>query len=291
MSKIVIALGGNAILKKGEKPTIKTQEKNVRRALKSLLPLIRKNQVVITHGNGPQVGYLLMQQKMPLDALGAETGGQIGYLIQQNLHNLLKKRECVTLITQVLVDSRDGAFRRPEKFVGPFYRNKGSRFTMKKDPRGGWRRVVASPKPIRIIEANAINSLLKNGNVVIAVGGGGVPVVERSGKLDGVEAVIDKDLASACLAKSIKADTLVMVTDIDGAYLNFGKHDEKLIQKANLLEIKRYYAAGHFPAGSMGPKIQAAINFLEGKGKKAVITDIKNIEEALKGKAGTILRR
>ena len=286
MKTIVIALGGNAILKKGEKATIETQEKNVRKALDALLPVIKKNRVVITHGNGPQVGYLLLKQSsMPLDVLDAETEGQIGYLIQQNLWNLFKgKREVVTVLTQVLVDKKDKAFRNPNKFVGPFYKTKKIGVNMKKDPRGGWRRVVPSPKPIKIIESKVIKNLLKNNTITIAAGGGGIPVIKKMGELDGVEAVIDKDRASACLANSIGADELIMVTDIDNVYLNYKKKGQKELGKVRLREMKKYYKEGHFPAGSMGPKIEAAINFLENVGKKVIISDIDNLD-----RGGTVI--
>jgi len=279
MKTIVIALGGNAILKKGEKPTINIQEKNINKVLRKLFPLIKKNKVVITHGNGPQVGYLLMKQKVPLDVLDAETEGQIGYLIQQNLWNLFKgEREIVTVLTQVLVDKKDKAFRNPTKFVGPFYKTKKIGFNMEKDPRGGWRRVVPSPKPIKIIESKVIKNLLKNNTITIAAGGGGIPVIKKMGELDGVEAVIDKDRASACLANSIGADELIMVTDIDNVYLNYKEKGQKELGNVRLGEMKKYYGEGHFPAGSMGPKIEAAINFLENGGKKVIISDINNLD-------------
>jgi carbamate kinase len=288
MEKIVIALGGNAILKKGEKPTIKTQSRNTRRALQSLFPVIKNNKVVITHGNGPQVGYLLLKQSsIPLDVLDAETEGQIGYLIQQGLRNLFKgKRGIVTLLTQVLVDKKDKAFQNPEKFVGPFYKTRKSGLVMKKDPRGGWRRVVSSPKPIKIIEAKTINNLLNDNDVVIAAGGGGIPVINKRGSLTGVEAVIDKDLSSACLANSVKANSLIMITDIDGVYLNYKKKSQRKLVKVTLKEVKKYYKEGHFSPGNMGPKIEAAINFLSKNGEKVIITDVVNI-----GKGGTIIVR
>lgn len=309
MKKILIALGGNALLKKGQKPTIKTQARNIKQALRGLFPIVKKNRVVITHGNGPAVGYLLIKNELaqkqlkipvkPLDVLGAQTEGQIGYLIQQNLHNLFRKnnikRDAVTLLTQVLVNKSDRAFRNPSKFIGPFYTKREAkklkrRFTIKEDIGRGWRRVVPSPKPIKIIESDVISKLLKQKAVVIAVGGGGIPVVQKSGKLKGIEAVIDKDLASACLASAIKANILVMVTDVDAVYLNYKKKDQKVLRKARLKDLKKYYAAGHFPPGSMGPKVEASINFLENGGKKVIITSIKNIENAIKEKAGTIIR-
>ena len=244
MKTIVIALGGNAILKKGEKVTIDIQLKNTRKALEQLFPIIKNNKVVITHGNGPTVGYLLMQNEMakskvpvmPLDVLDAETEGQIGYLIQQNLQNLFRKnklkRNIVTVLTQVLVFEEDKAFENPTKFIGPFYTKKEAeklkrRFVIKEDFGRGWRRVVASPKPIKIIESEAIEKMLNDKMIVIAVGGGGIPVINEDNKLQGIEAVVDKDLASACLANSINAGTLIIITDIDRVYLNYKKKDER----------------------------------------------------------------
>jgi len=294
--KTIIALGGNAILKKGQKPTIEGQLFNVKKAVDAMLPIIKKNEVVITHGNGPQVGYLLLQQKgVGLDVIDAETEGQIGYLIQQNLQNLLRKnslsRGVATILTQVLVSKEDEAFKNPTKFIGPFYRTHREGFKMKKDPRGGWRRVVPSPRPIKIIESDIINKLIWGGTIVIAAGGGGIPVVKEGKKLKGIDAVIDKDLASACLGKSIGAKTLILVTDIDRVYLNYKRKTQKPINKIKLKEIKKHCKEGQFPAGNMGPKIMAAINFLEGKGKKVIITDIKNLRKAIDGKGGTIIRR
>ncbi len=289
--KIIIALGGNAILSKNENPIIKVQENNIKKAMKSILPLVKKSSVALVHGSGPQVGYLMLKQDATsLEILDAQIEGQIGYLIQQNLHNLMKKK-VVTLITQVLVDKKDPAFANPSKFIGPYYKNKLPRFKMKKDPRGGFRRVVASPKPIKIIEAEVIKNLLEKGVIVIAAGGGGIPVINKAGKLDGVEAVVDKDLASACLGNSVKADSLIMITDVSNAYINFKKPGQKAIGKTTLKEIKKYYAEGHFLPGSMGPKIQAAINFLEGGGKKAIITNTALFSKAMKGKGGTVITK
>ncbi|OIO80413.1 hypothetical protein AUJ84_03575 [Candidatus Pacearchaeota archaeon CG1_02_32_132] len=296
--KVVIALGGNAILKKGDKPTIKAQIENTRRVLKKLFPLIKNNKAVITHGNGPQAGYLLLQQEkgigMPLDVLDAETEGQIGYLIQQILYNLLQKnkvkKNVVTVLTQVLVDKNDTAFSKPSKFVGPFYTKPQAgklknKFRIKEDIGRGYRRVVASPRPLEIIESGVINNIL-NYSFVIAVGGGGIPVVKERNELKGIDAVVDKDLASQCLADSINADILVMITDIDRVYLNYKQKNQKGLDKASLKEIRKYYLEGHFPPGSMGPKIEAAINFLENGGKKVIITNVENIN----GKGTVIVR-
>jgi len=300
--KIVIALGGNAILKKGENWSIATEFENTKNALKPLINIIKNNSIVISHGNAPQVGQLLLQDpNMPLDVLDAETEGQLGYLIQQSIYNLFRenriKRSVVSILTQVLVDKKDNAFRNQSKFIGPFYNKKQAEllkkkgFIIKEDIGRGYRRVVASPKPLVIIEADIIRDLLSSNIIVIAAGGGGIPVNYQNNKLKGVEAVIDKDLASACLANGIKADTFIMITDVDKVYLNFKKKNQKSLSNIKLNEIKRYYKEGHFPPGSMGPKIEAAINFLGNNGKKVIITNIKNIEKAINGKAGTIIER
>jgi len=258
MRKIVIALGGNAILKRGEKPTINTQLRNTKKALSSLFSIIKNNNIIITHGNGPAIGYLLMQNEMakskvpvmPLDVLDAETEGQIGYLIQQNLQNLFRKnktkRSIVTILTQVLVSEKDKAFDNPTKFIGPFYsKNEANKlrkkFVVKEDVGRGWRRVVASPKPLKIIEADAIHKMLNNNMIVIAAGGGGIPVIKEKGILQGIEAVVDKDLASSCLANAIHADTLIMVTDIDKVYINYKKKGQRGLSKVSLRDIKRYF--------------------------------------------------
>lgn len=305
--KLVIALGGNAILKKGEKPAIETQFRNTKNALKKLFPIFKNNKVVITHGNGPQAGYLLLQQEiarekiseMPLDVLDAETEGQTGYIIQQELGNLFRKfkinKGIATVLTQVLVDKNDPAFYNPTKFIGPFYTKSEAdrlknKFTIKEDVGRGWRRVVPSPKPIKVIETKVIDDILDKA-VAIAAGGGGIPVIKKGDELEGIEAVIDKDLASQCLANSINADLLIMITDIDKVYLNYKKQGQKALGKVKLEDMKRYYKEGHFPAGSMGPKIEAAINFLENGGKKVIITDIPNIEKAMKEKGGTVIVR
>jgi len=303
--KAVIALGGNALLKKGENPTIETQMKNSEKAMKKIFPIIKKNLVVLTHGNGPQAGYLLLQQeiarkkisRMPLDILDAETEGQIGYILQQDIYNLLIKnkikKNIVTILTQVLVNEEDLAFKNPSKFVGPFYTKSQAsklknKFLIKKDLGRGYRRVVPSPKPLEIIERKIVEKLIKD-SIVIAVGGGGIPVVKRGNELFGVEAVIDKDLASACLANSIKASNLIMITDVPGVYLDYETSRQRMIKKTGLKEIKLHYETGQFPAGSMGPKIEAAIRFLERGGRKVIITDIDSVEKAIKGEGGTTI--
>lgn len=306
--KLVIALGGNAILKKGEKATIDTQITNTERAMKKLYPVIRANDVILTHGNGPQAGYLLLQQelakkevsRMPLDVLDAETEGQIGYIIQQNLYNLFQKtrlkKNIVTVLTQVLVSKNDPAFYNPGKFVGPFYTKAQAnklmhKFRIKQDVGRGYRRVVASPKPIQIIETDVIKDLLRNNCVVIAAGGGGIPVVKGDKGLEGIEAVIDKDLASQCLANSVRADVLIMITDVPGVYLDFKTGRQRMIRKIRLKDIKLHYETGQFPAGNMGPKIEAAIRFLEKGGKKVIITNIDDIDKTIRKEGGTVIVR
>ncbi len=306
---IVVALGGNAILQKGEKGTFEEQYGNVRKTCKHIVKLIEQGyNVVITHGNGPQVGAILLQNEagkdlvppMPLDVCGAESQGFIGYMIQQNLDNLLKgKKPVATVVTQVVVDINDPAFNEPSKPVGPFYDEKQAKkladekgWVVKEDAGRGWRRVVPSPDPKRIVEASSINALIKAGIVVIASGGGGIPVVEKpDGSLSGVEAVIDKDLAGERLAKEVKADILMILTSVDQVYLNYGKPEQKGISKMTIGEAKKYYEEGHFAKGSMGPKIKAAIRFIENGGKKAIITSPELATDALAGKAGTIITK
>ncbi len=303
--KIVVALGGNAIINKGEKQTYKNLINNIRKTCKNLAPIVKKHKAVISFGNGPEIGYLALQNElskskippMPLDILGAESQGLIGYPLEEQLVNALRdhKKDVATILTQVLVNKNDPAFRNPTKFIGPFYTKSQAsklknKYEIKKDADRGYRRVVPSPKPIKILEAKTIQKLLKN-TIVIAAGGGGIPVIEENGLLKGVEAVIDKDLASACLASSINASILIMVTSVPYAYLNFGTNKQKPIKKMTLDKIRSYYMQGHFQAGSMGPKIEAAINFLEKKGKKAIICSPENIMKALNNKAGTIITK
>lgn len=303
--KIVIALGGNAIIKKGEKETYSNLINNIKKTCNQIASTIRKHKVVISFGNGPEIGYLALQNElakskippMPLDVLGAESQGLIGYPLEEQLINSLRdhKKDVATILTQVLVDKKDPAFNNPTKFIGPFYTKSQAqklknKYEIKKDADRGYRRVVPSPKPIKILEAKTIKKLLKT-TTVIAAGGGGIPVIEENGKLRGVEAVIDKDLASACLANSINASVLIMVTSVPYAYLNFGAKQQKEIRKITLDKIRDYYMQDHFSPGSMGPKIEATINFLEHKGKKVIITNPENLMKALNNKRGTIITR
>ena len=263
--------------------------------------------IIITHGNGPQVGNFLMQQEslsssvppMPLDVCNAMTQGQIGYMIEQRLRNIFiqKKinRSVVAFVTQVVVSEHDPAFNNPTKFIGPFFSKeemkalqKKEGWKMKEDSGRGYRRIVPSPRPIDIVEKNEISKMAHNNYVVIACGGGGIPVIrDKRGALKGVAAVIDKDFAAQRLASLIDAEILVLITPVDKVAIYYGTPKEKLLSKITLVEAERYLAEGHFPPGSMGPKIEAAINFLRLGGKKTLITSLENIEEAINGEGGT----
>lgn len=304
----VVALGGNAISVPGEEDTIAKQFANTRESLSGIVELARQGyRLVVTHGNGPQVGNMLLRIELargkapilPLGVLVADSEGGMGYMIEQCLHNRLTleniDRKIVTIVTQMLVDEHDPAFDDPTKFVGQFYsQDKAMRYSaergwkMKADGERGWRRVVASPTPVRTIAADTIRGLVDKGVIVIAGGGGGIPVYEtKDGMLEGLDAVIDKDFASALLASEIQADSLAILTGVDRVALNFGSDNEEQLGDCTLSQIKRYQGEGHFPAGSMGPKIRAAIKFLEEGGKKVVITSFKNAALAMAGQAGT----
>ena len=305
--RLVIALGGNAILKRGEEATIAKQFSNTRKAMHSLIPLIKKHSVVITHGNGPQVGNIMIRveealgkaYKIPLEVAVAESEGEMGYMIEQCLQNELQshniKKPVVSILTQVVVDKADGAFKKPTKPIGPYYskkhadalKRKGFHFVKIAD---SYRRVVPSPRPKKIVESDAIKKLLDS-TIVIAAGGGGIPVFMAGKSLRGIEAVIDKDLASACLAKNIKADMLIMLTDIRKVALNYKKKNQKNLDKLTINEAKQYLKGGHFPVGSMGPKIEAAIDFLEHGGKKAIITTPGTLAKAMRERDGTVIKK
>ena len=305
--KAVVALGGNALVKPGQKGTSEEQFSTTMETVKSIIKMIKNGwDVVITHGNGPQVGSILLQQEvaksvapsMPLDICVAQSQGQIGYMIQQCMLNVLKKegidKEVASIVTQVLVDKNDPAFENPTKPVGPIYKYDEAILRLKEGYRmsrqkGGWRIVVPSPDPISIIEGAIIKKLIDDGVIVIAVGGGGIPVVEEDGMLVGREAVIDKDLASERLATEIDAHVLLILTDVDAVYINYGSKNQKKLKKVSLKEIEEYYYDGQFPLGSMGPKILAAIRFLRNGGKKAIICSIKDAWDALQEKAGTLI--
>ncbi len=309
MGKVaVVAIGGNSLIKDKDHQTVPDQFETTRETCTHIAGMIEKGwDVVITHGNGPQVGFILLRSEIasnvlhtvPLDSCGADTQGAIGYMIQQSLHNEFRKRnmdkQATTVVTQVVVDKDDIAFKRPTKPIGPFYDERKAKeysekrgWSIMEDAGRGWRRVVPSPIPLEIVERDAIKSLIDKGFVVIAVGGGGIPVViDENGDLYGVEAVIDKDYASSLLATSINADLFLISTAVEKVSLNFGKPNQKDLDVMALSEAQRYYNEGHFPPGSMGPKIKAVIDFLKKGGKEAIITTPECIELALEGKMGT----
>ena len=296
--KIVIALGGNALLKRGESMTAENQRENVKTACAQIARVYDGNQLIITHGNGPQVGLLALQNNAykevpmyPLDVLGAETAGMIGYMIQQELSNTVPGSASIaTVLTQIQVDPKDPAFQKPSKPVGPVYsKEEADKIAAEK----GWtmapdndkyRRVVASPKPVNIFGLAPLKTLIDNKYIVVCGGGGGIPTwVDDKGKQHGAEAVIDKDLATALLATLIDADLFVIATDVDGAYLDWGKPEQKRIAPA----APDAALAFGFASGSMGPKIEAAANFAKATGKDAVIGALADIEQIVAGKAGT----
>lgn len=304
----VVAIGGNSLIKDEAHKTVPDQFEAVRESAVHIAEMIEQGwNVVVTHGNGPQVGFILLRAEysrsvlhpVPLDSCGADTQGAIGYMIQQALHNEFVRRDihrqCVTVVTQVLVDKNDPAMHNPSKPIGSFYKEEDAREKMEKegwimveDAGRGWRRVVSSPQPKEIIERHAIDTLIKNGFIVVAVGGGGIPVVsDEAGNLSGVEGVIDKDLASSLLATQLEADLLLISTAVEKVALNFKKPDQRDLDRITLSDAKGYYAEGHFAKGSMGPKVLAAINYLERGGKAALITMPETIGKALAGETGT----
>lgn len=292
---VVIALGGNALIRKGREGTFSEQMRNVERTVEEIARIIKAgHRVVITHGNGPQVGNLLLQQEagkrqvpaQPMHACGAMSQGQIGYMLQQALGKLVKQ-PVATVITQVLVDPDDPAFRHPTKPVGPFYKSRKKGMVW--DSGRGWRKVVPSPDPERIVEAAAVKALIKAGIVAIASGGGGIPVKTRKESFSGVDAVIDKDLAAERLAEVVKASTLLILTAVPHVFLDFGTPSQRPIRKLKVPQAKKYLRQGQFAEGSMGPKILAAIRFLERGGKRAIITSPELAHEAFAGKAGTVI--
>ncbi|WP_342433533.1 carbamate kinase [Neobacillus sp. FSL H8-0543] len=307
MSKIVLAIGGNAIIKEGQKGTIQEQQQNINESVEPVLGLIEQgNTVVITHGNGPQVGNALIKSQLaeavvpafPLAVLNAETQGNLGYLIQQAFRNKMAERNIgktvATVVTQVVVSKEDPAFQSPTKPIGPFYTQEQldkiletEKIDYVEDSGRGYRRVVASPKPTKIIEKEAINALLDKEIVVITAGGGGIPVAEENGVLTGVDAVIDKDFASALLAAEIEADYLFILTGVAQVAIHFGTPQQQNLLEMSIDDALRYMEEGHFPKGSMGPKIEAAILFLKKGGKNVIITSIDKLEDALAGKSGT----
>jgi len=304
----VIAVGGNALILDERHKTVQDQYLAAVKGMRHVGELIEAGwDVVITHGNGPQVGYILRRSELsrhelhevPLDSCGADTQGAIGYMFQKALGNELRRRgiarQAVTVVTQVLVDHNDPAFKKPSKPIGSFMSEADARvkmandaWTMVEDAGRGWRRVVASPKPVRIIERDAIQALIDEGFVVIAVGGGGIPVMENAqGDLVGVEAVIDKDFGGALLSSSLPTDVFLIATAVEKVAINFNKPNQKWLDSISVAEAKQYLSEGHFAPGSMKPKIEAAIDFVERSGKPAVITSLESLSRAVRGETGT----
>ena len=306
----VVAVGGNSLIKDKEHKSIDDQYEAAAESMRHIAGMIERGwDVVITHGNGPQVGFILRRSELskhelhevPLDYCGADSQGAIGYMFQQALYNEFAQREinkqAATVVTQVEVDRNDPAFQAPSKPIGSFMdesmanqRKETEGWVVVEDAGRGWRRVVPSPLPVRIVQQDAIESLIAGGFVVIAVGGGGIPVVQdEAGNLTGVEAVIDKDFASALLASQIEADMFLVSTAVPQIALNYSQPNQTWIDKMTLAEAKAYMEQGHFAKGSMEPKVQAIVNYLEAGGKEALVTNPENIERALAGETGTII--
>ena len=305
---VLVAMGGHAFMQKGEKGTIEDHERNAERIASLLMTLVdRGYYLVITHGNGPQVGNLLIQHEMgkdevppmPLDVLVAMTEGSLGYILQQSLLNQLRKKELrryvVTVVTQVLVDEADPAFQDPSKPIGPFLSQEEAErrrdtlgWRIREDSGRGWRRLVPSPRPLKVIQRHMIRDAARAGHIVVACGGGGIPIKkEASGQYGGIEAVIDKDLTSSVLATDIGAALLVILTAVPQVYVNFGKPDQQALGAVTLEELERLQAEGHFPPGSMGPKIEAVMHYLREGGRRALITNPESLPLAIEGRAGT----
>jgi carbamate kinase len=301
---VVIAFGGNALIQKGQDGTSEQQMENLKVPMRKVVALAKDYRVVISHGNGPQVGNILLQQDstdevavMPVDVVGAMTQGQIGYMIESVLERTLAEAgldlNFLTVITMTEVDENDPLFQNPTKPIGPFYSEEDS----KKKPYKmvltdkGYRRVIASPKPTGIVPAREIKFLVDHDWIVVCTGGGGIPVVKDGDAHRGVEAVIDKDLGNSLLSREIGADLFVIATDVAGASIDWGKPTERQLRKVSLEEMKKHVADGQFPAGSMGPKVDALLEFVEATGKRAVICQIDELEAAIAGDAGTEIVR
>jgi carbamate kinase len=298
---MLVAFGGNALIQAGQKGTAEEQFENLKLTMGQIAKLAANYKIVITHGNGPQVGNLLLQQescdevpKMPLEIIGAMTQGQIGYMIESSLDTAFMElgdtqQHLATLITYVVVDENDPGFEKPTKPIGPFYTEEQARglpYNLVKTDKG-MRRVVASPKPLTIVERREIKRLIDMDFIVICCGGGGIPVIRKERKFRGVEAVIDKDLASSVLAREIKADIFVIASDVQGAAINWGKNDQEMLRKTSLADMETYVKQGQFPAGSMGPKVDAVKQFTRATGNRGVICHLEDIEKAIAGEAGT----
>lgn len=311
MKKLVIALGGNALQEAGKPATAQAQLEVVEKTSEYIADIVERGyEVIVAHGNGPQVGRIVIQNEvasaatpaMPFDVCGAMSQGMIGYHIQQGLSKVLRHRginkNVVTVVTQVVVDKDDPKFKAPSKPIGPFYTEEEAKaiaaekgYTMKEDAGRGWRRVVASPLPVEIVELDAVKTLNDAGFVVVTVGGGGIPVIRNdAGDLEGVAAVIDKDLASEKLARDMDADALVILTAVEKVSINFKKPDQKDLDRMSAAEAKQYIKEGHFAPGSMLPKIEAALSFVESKpGRIAIITSLDKAVDAIEGRAGTTI--
>ena len=298
---LLVALGGNALIRKGQKGTIEEQFENLKVPIRQIARLSRKYRIITTHGNGPQVGNLLLQQEscrevpqLPLEILVAQTQGQIGYMIESTLDSQLMElgihsKPIVSLISYVVVDENDPAFRDPSKPIGPILtRTRANRAPYQtRLTAKGWRRVVTSPRPVTIVEKREIVRLIELDFIVICCGGGGIPVIREGRTFCGVDAVIDKDLASVKLAEEVGVDVFLIATDESGAMLNYGQPDQEFLPVMTTAQARGYLRQGQFPTGSMGPKIEAAMQFVEHRGKRAVICSIADIEAAVRGKAGT----
>lgn len=308
--KVVVALGGNAILQAGQEGTFETQYNNIKGTAKYLAKLIKDGyDLVIMHGNGPQVGNILLQNEeakdivpaQPLDALSAESQGFIGYMFIQALEEELKalglSKNVVNLITRTIVSKDDEDFKDPSKPIGPFYSEEEAKklaaekgWSVGEDAGRGYRRLVPSPQPLKIIEADAIKSLAEAGNIVVAAGGGGIPVAETANGYEGVEAVIDKDRSGYKLSEEVDADVFMILTDVENVFVNWGKPDQKALEKITVKEMEKYVAEGQFAKGSMGPKVEAALNFAKSrKGATAIIGSLEKVDAALRGESGTII--
>jgi len=306
----LIAFGGNAMLTSDQKGTAKEQYKNAKKAAALMVDIVKKGyELIVIHGNGPQVGNILLQMEaaanivppLPIDVCDAMTEGSMGYMIEKALLNELRKhsidKDVATIITQVIVDKDDSAFHSPTKPIGPFYNElragsikKDKKWIMVEDAGRGWRRVVPSPRPIDIVPKIAIRRLIDTGTIVIVAGGGGVPVIiNQDGLIEGVEAVIDKDFASSLIAQESEADLFIILTGVDRVAINFGKPNQKEIKKMSVNEAEKYLKEGQFPAGSMGPKIRAAIEFIKNGGKEVLITTPGKIRGAFAKRTGTII--
>lgn len=306
--KAIVSIGGNVIIKRDERGAIEEQFENTIASVRHLDVLLEKGYcAIITHGNGPIVGNIVLRNEvtrdmvppMPIYMCDADSEGGIGFMIQQSLYNELHKvkrtEDVITVVTQVIVDGNDPAFSNPTKPIGPFYTKEEAEslakergWTVMEDSQRGYRRIVSSPRPIRVVEAGIVKRLAEMGIVVIAAGGGGVPVIELpDGNLRGIDAVIDKDLSTSTLAGEIGVELFINLTQVEMVYLDFGKPDQRGVKEMGVEDARRYLEEGHFAPGSMGPKIEAAIDFIEGGGKDVIITTPELIEEAMEGRAGT----